>query len=518
MSGEEEQYLGSGEEAEEPAEPPPQPQPHTTWDPTKQKWAQQDTGPGGWRPGEDPRGPEGWRPGDPVAPRRGEEGAGPAAQGGAPLSPGAKEAAEEMDQILAPKASKEVTGFVHSRGFKKTPFKKVEWNERLKDHDLGPVYGLDTRERRAAVAGRRAKRLPLDPSERQRGRRANEDDGGSTSGGGSHASPRDLGAPVDGLSLLDPTIPLTMPRLSAEENAQLRARVLEKVEAQIAEIQKRLLKRRDKMDQLGFLSQDNNHARVEAMLKLEIRKRVRVEEIKEVVLSEMWQERAKAEPQEGLFANLEAKLINILDAVGSVETVQKEASRSSKGVSAQPSNTSSIGKQEPSTTSKKRESVGAAVAKEGGEADGGPAPKPPAVPRREVPQRVLEGATEEELLMALRQKRGAAAGAKQAQTMVPPAADTVQGPWKTPQNAPWKELPEWTARTQRLRQSGSDAGSSRGAETPRSESEGTEYDDEYEAVPLVQMGVPHMYGVSAPNPPYCAVAPRSISPAQPVKS
>ena len=121
--------------------------------------------------------------------------------------------------------------------------------------------------------------------------------------------------------------------LSAEENAQLRARVLVKVEAQIAEIQKRLLKRRDKMDQLGFLSQDNNHARVEAMLKLEIRKRVRVEEIKEVVLSEMWQERAKAEPQEGLFANLEAKLINILDAVGSVETVQKEASRSSKGAS-----------------------------------------------------------------------------------------------------------------------------------------------------------------------------------------
>ena len=109
------------------------------------------------------------------------------------------------------------------------------------------------------------------------------------------------------------------------DNPQLRARVLEKVEAQIAEIQKRLLKRRDKMDQLGFLSQDNNHARVEAMLKLEIRKRVRVEEIKEVVLSEMWQERAKAEPQEGLFANLEAKLINILDAVGSVETVQKDA-------------------------------------------------------------------------------------------------------------------------------------------------------------------------------------------------
>ena len=245
---------------------------------------------------------------------------------------------------------------------------------------------------------------------------------------------------------------------------------------------------------------------------------VRIPSIPCLNLHQMWQERAKAEPQEGLFANLEAKLINILDAVGSVETVQKEASRSSKGVSAQPSNTSSIGKQEPSTTSKKRESVGAAVAKEGGEADGGPAPKPPAVPRREVPQRVLEGATEEELLLALRQKRGAAAGAKQAQTMVPPAADTVQGPWKTPQNAPWKELPEWTARTQRLRQSGSDAGSSRGAETPRSESEGTEYDDEYEAVPLVQMGVPHMYGVSAPNPPYCAVAPRSISPAQPVKS
>ena len=104
----------------------------------------------------------------------------------------------------------------------------------LRRHDAEPVTGESQTSIDGGVAA---------PGARQRGRRANEDDGGSPSGGGSHASPRDLGAPVDGLSLLDPTIPLTMPRLSAEENAPLRARVLEKVEAQIAEIQKRLLKR-----------------------------------------------------------------------------------------------------------------------------------------------------------------------------------------------------------------------------------------------------------------------------------
>ena len=85
-------------------------------------------------------------------------------------------------------------------------------------------------------------------------------------------------------------------------------------------------------------------ARVEAMLKLEIRKRIRIDEVKDVVLSEMWQEKAKLEPQEGLFANLEAKLHNILDAVGSIETVSTQNSRSSKaGVAAQKSKASSIG-------------------------------------------------------------------------------------------------------------------------------------------------------------------------------
>jgi hypothetical protein len=52
------------------------------------------------------------------------------------------------------------------------------------------------------------------------------------------------------------------------------------------------------------------------MLKLEIRKRVRVEEIKMAAWQQIRQEQARAEPQEGLFANLEAKLVNILDAVG----------------------------------------------------------------------------------------------------------------------------------------------------------------------------------------------------------
>ena len=117
------------------------------------------------------------------------------------------------------------------------------------------------------------------------------------------------------MTLLDPMIQLTMPGLKPEENAQLRERVLEKIDAQVVQIQQRLLRRRDKMDKLGFLSQDQNQARVEAMLKLEIRKRIRIDEVKEVVLSEMWQEKAKLEPQEGLFANLEAKLHNILDAV-----------------------------------------------------------------------------------------------------------------------------------------------------------------------------------------------------------
>ena len=103
---------------------------------------------------------------------------------------------------------------------------------------------------------------------------------------------------------------------------------------------------------------------------------------------------------------------------------------------------------------------------------------------------MLEGATEEDLLNALRDKR--AAPGPNDRPNVPRQADRVQGPWR--------ELPEWTTRTQRLRQAGSDGGTSPrpGNETPRSDSDyGTEYSDEYDAIPMVQMGVPHMFGDNA---------------------
>ena len=256
-----------------------------------------DVGPGGWRPGEDLRGPDGWRPGDRVAPRRGElEPTDEIVDGNANPKPKAKvqmDTDDDPSQSVAGKAGTEVTGFVYSRGFKKTPFVKVEWNEKLKDHDLGPTYGLDPRQKRNVAAGRRAKRLPLSSQERQLHGPRDLDDGAGGVASGSQQS-REL-EPVDAMTLLDPTIQLTMPGLKKEENDQLRERVLAKIDTQVAEIQRRLIRRRDKMDKLGFLSQDHNQARVEAMLKLEIRKRIRIDEVKEVVLSEMWQEKAKLE-------------------------------------------------------------------------------------------------------------------------------------------------------------------------------------------------------------------------------
>jgi hypothetical protein len=446
-----------------------------------------DVGPGGWRPGEDPRGPDGWRPGDRVAPRRGElEPTDEIVDGNANPKPKAKvqmDTDDDPSQSVAGKAGTEVTGFVYSRGFKKTPFVKVEWNEKLKDHDLGPTYGLDPRQKRNVAAGRRAKRLPLSSQERQLHGPRDLDDGAGGVASGSQQS-REL-EPVDAMTLLDPTIQLTMPGLKKEENDQLRERVLAKIDTQVAEIQRRLIRRRDKMDKLGFLSQDHNQARVEAMLKLEIRKRIRIDEVKEVVLSEMWQEKAKLEPQEGLFANLEAKLHNILDAVGSVDTVTTQNSRSSKsGVATQKSKASSLGggggggrssvAEERSGTSRKAE----------------PEPAPKRAPERapEIPARVLEGATEEDLLNALRDKRAAASD--QHDLKIPKQADRVQGPWR--------DLPEWTTRTQRLRQAGADGDSPKGNDTPRSDSEyGSEYSDEYDAIPMVQMGVPHMFGDNA---------------------
>ena len=179
--------------------------------------------------------------------------------------------------------------FVNSRGYKKRGFLKVDWKEELKDHNLGPTYGLDPRKARHVAAGRRAKRLPLSSRERLRqGPRDQDDDAGSSAGDNDHVLET-----VDALTLLDPSIQLTMPGLKPEENAQLRERVLEKIDAQVVQIQQRLIRRRDKMDALGFLDQDSNQARVEAMLKLEIRKRIRIDEVKDVVLSEMWQEKAK---------------------------------------------------------------------------------------------------------------------------------------------------------------------------------------------------------------------------------
>ena len=404
----------------------------------------------------------------------------PPAAGHPKGKPRAKVQLREVDdpsQSVEGKAGPEVTGFVYSRGFKKTPFVKVEWNEKLKDHNLGPTYGLDPRQKRTAAAGRRAKRLPLSPRERQLHGPLDPDDAADGSGGSQQASVLEI---VDPAALLDPTIQLTMPGLQPEENAQLRERVLAKIEAQIAEIQRRLIRRRDKMDKLGFLSQQQNQARVEAMLKLEIRKRIRIDELKEVVLSEMWQEKAKLEPQEGLFANLEAKLHNILDAVGSIETVNTSTSRGSKaGVAAQKSNASSV------------DSAGAgggrfsATAEQQSGTSRRAEPEPKQVPQRapEIPESVLEGATEEDLLSALREKRAARS---HHEHKVPKQADRVQGPWR--------ELPEWTTRTQRLRQAG-DGDSPKAHETAGDASEyGSEYSDENDAIPMVQMGVPHMFG------------------------
>lgn len=443
--------------------------------------SQKDVGPGGWRPGEDPRGPDGWRPGDPVAPRRGDK---PVQELQPAAGHGKRRAKVQLDEVDDPsqsvegKAGPEVAGFVYSRGFKKTPFVKVEWNEKLKDHNLGPTYGLDPRQKRNAAAGRRAKRLPLNSRERQH-RGPRDLDSASDAGEGSQQV-REL-EPVDAVSLLDPTIQLTMPGLKPEENAQLRERVLAKIETQVAEIQRRLVRRRDKMDKLGFLSQDHNQARVEAMLKLEIRKRIRIDEVKDVVLSEMWQEKAKLEPQEGLFANLEAKLHNILDAVGSVETVTTQNSRSSKAsVTAQKSKNSSV---DGAGGRGGRSSI-TAEDQSGMSRRAEPEPAPKRAP--EIPASVLEGATEEDLLNALRDKR---AGRSNHGHQVPKQADRVQGPWR--------ELPEWTTRTQRLRQAG-DGDSPKVTENPAADSDyGSEYSDEYDAIPMVQMGVPHMFGDNA---------------------
>ena len=69
--------------------------------------------------------------------------------------------------------------------------------------------------------------------------------------------------------------------------------MLEKVKVRLEDVTRRLARRKKKMDELGFLSAEHNQARADAMLKLEVRKRVRVEDLKREARGEMWQERAK---------------------------------------------------------------------------------------------------------------------------------------------------------------------------------------------------------------------------------
>lgn len=235
-----------------------------------------------------------------------------------------------------------------------------------------------------------------------------------------------------------------MPGLKPEENKELKARVLARIDAQVAEIQTKTMRRMEKMNRLGFLSADHNRARAEAMLKLEIRKRVRVEEIKLAAWQEIRREQAKAEPQEGLFANLEAKLINILDAVGSLDTVASNDLNQTK---------------ERKSVGRRTGGRGAGAHHTGGaEAEHHQGEPPEAFAssglnqllRDEKSIEALQSASEEDLLTALRSRRGTGG-------VIPPGekAAKVKGPWK--------DLPEWTQRTQRQRQAGSEDN------TPRSE-------------------------------------------------
>jgi hypothetical protein len=62
---------------------------------------------------------------------------------------------------MAQGPSADLVGFVHSRGYQKKPFLKVDWSERLKDHDLNKTSVLEPRSRRAAVAGNHVMGCPL---------------------------------------------------------------------------------------------------------------------------------------------------------------------------------------------------------------------------------------------------------------------------------------------------------------------------------------------------------------------
>ena len=324
---------------------------------------------------------------------------------------------------------------------------------------------------------------------------------GAQSGAGSVSEE----AANEALVLLDPSIELTMPGLSADDAQELRSRVLEKISLQVADIQRRILRRRDKMDAMGFIPQNFNQMRAEAMLKLEIRKRVRIEDVKQAVLSEMWRERAAAEPQEGLFANLEAKLLNILDAVGSVETI---GAGGGGGGSATMDASAAV---DGPKTSKPLHGRGAkspgrgAVSLKGRRGDKGDSMAAKATQEKEEAMKAatekanLVAATEEDLLHALRAKREvrseAASQSASHETIIPGQASKASGPWR--------ELPEWTQRTQRIRQAGGEdsfAESGDRASTADLGGNGatsSEWSGQDLVVPQVVFSVPHMFGDAA---------------------
>ena len=192
----------------------------------------------------------------------------------------------------------------------------------------------------------------------------------------------------------------------------------------------------------------------------------------------------------GLFANLEAKLINILDAVGSLETVPStDAAGGAAGVG-KDGGRPSMGRRQGGGRSQKqggggsgeRGAWGGQAGGADGTAGGGGLSQ---LLRDEKSLEALQSASEEDLLTALRARRGTG-------EVLPGQAE------KAKVKGPWRELPEWTQRTQRHRQAGSEEDTPRSerGRTPHSDSEFSVHsdDDEYEKEPVIQLGVPHMFG------------------------
>jgi hypothetical protein len=133
----------------------------------------------------------------------------------------------------------EVAGFVNSRGYQKTPFVKIDWGERLQDYELQETAGLEPRAKRQVAAGRRAQRLPSADSSKS-GR-------AKWLGRAGERQTQFAGGEVDAISFLDPGIELTLPGLKPDENQLLKTRVLSRIDAQVVEIQQRMLRRQEKM-------------------------------------------------------------------------------------------------------------------------------------------------------------------------------------------------------------------------------------------------------------------------------